>query len=95
MSTRTKNNADAIAETLHHALVSPNVADSNGEAANLVDVVHELARAVGFGLKWLGTGDAMTQMGAIEAHGVMVKEAAETIAAAISDLASAIRETHP
>jgi hypothetical protein len=35
----------------------------------------------------------MTRMGAIEAHGVMVKEAAETIAAAISALASAIWET--
>jgi hypothetical protein len=94
MSTRTKSNADAIAETLHHVLVSPNVADSNMETANLVDVVHELAQAVRSGLKWLGTGDAMTTMGAIEAHGVMVKEAAATIASALGDLASAIRETH-
>lgn len=38
--------ATTLAKTLAHVFVSPNVNDSNGEAANLVDVVDHLARAV-------------------------------------------------
>lgn len=46
-------------------------------------------------LHWLGTGDAGTSMGAIEALGVMNKEGASEIATAIRDglesIADAIR----
>lgn len=90
---------DRLADTLAAVLTSPNVSDSNGEPANLVDAVDSLASAVRFGLKWLGNGDAATTFGAIEGHGMAVLEAAgkiesglESISSAISDLASAIRE---
>ena len=97
MSTATKT--DRLADTLANVLTSPNVSDSNGEAANIVDVVDSLASAIGHGLKYLGNGDAATSFGAIEGHGMAVLEAAskveaglESIASAIGDLAAAIRE---
>jgi hypothetical protein len=37
---------DEIADVLQDALISPNVADRNGEAANLVDALDNLARAM-------------------------------------------------
>lgn len=78
--------ANAIRETL----ISPNVADSNGENANVVDVLDRLARAVSTGLKRLGTGDAATPMGAIEAHALEVKNAGEAIAGSLESIATAI-----
>ena len=37
---------EAITETLYSCLVSPNVSDSNGEAANLVDTTNNIAKAL-------------------------------------------------
>ena len=86
-----------LASALRDTLISPNVSDANGEAANMVDVfaggLDQLAseiRAVGIQLKYLGTGDNGSPMGAIEFHGVCVKEAGENIADAIRELAAAI-----
>jgi hypothetical protein len=90
MSTTARS--DRLAEAIESCLISPNTYDGNGEAANIVDATDSIAQAIRHGLKWLGTGDALTSMGAIEAHGAMVKEAAGSIAAAIHDLADAIRE---
>jgi len=53
----------------------------------------EVADAISVGLKYLGNGNAATQMGAIEGHAVAVKEAADTIAAALRDVADAIERT--
>lgn len=90
---------DRVADALLETLISPNVCDSNLEAANVVDALDGIGRAIRHGLKWLGTGDAATPMGAIEAHGSMVIEAAEkveagleSIARALDGLAEAIRE---
>lgn len=40
-------------------------------------------------LNYLGNGNAGTQMGAIEAHGVVIKDGAAEIASAINSLAEA------
>lgn len=56
----------------------------------IADALVRLSRAI----DRLGTGDAVTTMGAIEFHGAMVKEGAEKIAAGLHDIASAIRESH-
>ena len=84
-----------IAEALRYSLVSPNVADSNLEPANVVDVLHDIAVS----LNRLGLADASTDMGALEAHALAVKEGTEAIAGglgliaeAIVDLAAAVRE---
>jgi len=53
-----------------------------------IDKVKDVACA----LKWLGNGDAVTNLGAIEAHGMQVEKAGQAIADAISDLADAIRD---
>ena len=52
----------------------------------------QIALAIREGLKWLGTGDAATTMGAVEFHAVCVKEAGQAIAEALDNVASAIRE---
>jgi hypothetical protein len=58
----------------------------------MAEALSEVARA----LHWLGTADAATPMGAIEAHAAMVREAANIIADGIRDgletVAQAIRE---
>lgn len=58
----------------------------------------KIADAIKFGLKYLGTGDAATTMGALEVVGMNITQAAESIAFsqdriadAILDLAEAIR----
>jgi hypothetical protein len=89
MSTKTDSQ---LAEVLRYVLVSPNVADANGEPANLVDAVDHVATAIQSGLKWLGTGDAATTMGAIEFHAVTIKDGLDSVASAINNLADAIRE---
>jgi hypothetical protein len=62
--------------------------------------VAEAIEKIAMALKYLGNGDASTTMGAIEAHGMAIKESAETISSAlesiassIDNLASAIRES--
>ena len=70
------------------------MSDSNFEPANVVDVINHLANAVRVGLRDLGNGNAASPMGAIEAHGVAIREAASTIADAIMDLANAIRDSN-
>jgi len=62
--------------------------DAMGEERNTVDALDSLAHA----LKWLGNADASTPMGALEAHGAAMLEAAEKIQAGLSDVAEAIRE---
>jgi len=43
MSTRGDNQ---LADTIHNVMVSPNVSDSNGEAANIVDVIDNHGRCM-------------------------------------------------
>lgn len=89
--------SEEIASALRDTLISPNVSDANMEPANVVDVfaiglkgIAVQMQAIGTHLKYIGTGDAGTTMGALEFHGVCVKEAGETIAGAIRELAEAI-----
>ena len=72
MSTRTDSQ---FAEALQSVFTSPNVSDSNGEAANLVDVLGNLASAVWFGVSW--RTDPTRRPNAIEGHGEAIKVAAE------------------
>jgi hypothetical protein len=95
-----------VAKAIRDTLCSPNVADSNLENANVVDALDSIGQSLRYGLKWLGTGDAATPMGAIEAHAAMmndppeeisgalreVAEAGESIADALQEVAKAIRE---
>jgi uncharacterized protein YukE len=81
-----------VAAALGDTLTSFNVPDSNLEASNIVDALENVANAIRYGLKWLGNADAATSMGALEAHGLTIKESADQIASAIHDLAEAVRE---
>ena len=83
----------STADALLQIGISPNVADANLEPANLVDAIAQVGGALRTAAKWLGNGEAATPMGALEAHGKAILDASENIAAAIRDLADAIRES--
>ena len=57
---------------------------------DVVEAIDGLAHAVHLGLSNLGNGNAATPMGALEAHGQAILEAAETIASAILQLSISI-----
>jgi hypothetical protein len=75
----------ALADAISDALLSEREGDTS-DAANIVDAVYSLSRA----LKYLGNGDAATTMGGLEAHGVAMKEAAESIERGLESIATAI-----
>ena len=88
--------SDRLAETLGAVLTSPNVADSAGEPANLVDVFDEISRCLWFSF---APERGMKRVSVIAEHGEAIKGAArgieiglDGIAEAINNLASAIRE---
>lgn len=84
---------DHVADAIDRNFTSPNVADSNLEPANVVDAISHLASAVVKASKLLGNNDAATQMGALEAFGLVMKEGMHEIAVALDSIASAI-ENH-
>ena len=57
---------------------------------DIVEAIDGLAQAIHGGLSQLGNGNASTPMGAFEAHGAAMLEAAENIASAIRELSSSI-----
>jgi len=57
---------------------------------DIAEAIDSLANAIHTGLSQLGNGNASTPMGAFEAHGVAMLEAAENIASAIRELSSSI-----
>lgn len=54
--------------------------------------IEQLATTMRNGLKWLGTGDAASQMGAIEFLGTCITDGCKSISASLDNLAEAIRE---
>jgi len=58
--------------------------------AKAIDKAASKIDAVANQLKWLGTGDAATHMGAIEALAAMVKETGESLSSAVSSVGEAI-----
>jgi hypothetical protein len=82
---------DHLAETLERVLISPNVCDANGEPANIVDTLGNLASAVWFGVDH--RTDPRKRPNAMEHHAETIKAGLELVAMAIGDLASAIRES--
>ena len=57
---------------------------------DVVEAIDGLAQAIHGGLSQLGNGNASTPMGAFEAHGHAMLEAAENIASAIRELSISI-----
>ena len=57
---------------------------------DMVEAIDGLAHAILVGLSQLGNGNASSPMGAFEAHGAALLEAAENIASAIRELSSSI-----
>jgi hypothetical protein len=82
---------DHLAETLQNVLTSPNVCDANGEPANVVDTLGNLASAVWFAAEH--RTDPRKRPNAMEHHAETIKAGLELVAMAIGDLASAIRES--
>lgn len=76
-----------LADALIHTLTSPNEADRNGEVANVVDGLFAVARAIRYAADCLGTGNASTQMGALEALAAEVMTGARSIASSLDGIA--------
>ena len=57
---------------------------------DMIEAIDGLAHAIHLGLSNLGNGNAATPMGALEAHGQAMLEAAENIASAIRELSISI-----
>ena len=57
---------------------------------DMVEAIDGLAHAILVGLSQLGNGNASSPMGAFEAHGAAMLEAAENIASAIRELSASI-----
>lgn len=78
-----------VADKLGDATVSYAEKDAEGdEGANIVDGLFAIARSIeslAKAVHKLGNADASTPMGALESHGLVVKEAAELLASAISN----------
>ena len=68
-------------------MAAPQNTDKTAEA------IDKLANSVRVGLKYLGTGDTASQMGAIEFLGKCVSSGCKEIAMSLDNLASAIRES--
>ncbi len=68
------------ADALLSVGISPNVADANGEPANLVDAISQVANAIRYGAKWLGNGEAASAYGGAGAHGKAIIDAGDNIA---------------
>lgn len=91
--------AGAIDESFRSVFISPNVGDSNMEPANVVDVIHDLARAV-YCLRSAVTSPVAGGRDAMDGHVECLTEAVmgitsglAKIADAIGGLAEAVRET--
>lgn len=82
-----------LAAALRETLTSPNVSDRNGEPANLVDALDEIGSAIRFAAKHLGSGDAATPMGALEALGKVLLDGSERLSEAVTQVANAINDT--
>ncbi len=69
--------------------------DSYLQSAELLKTIDKMAQAhesLAIHLKYLGTGDAGTTMGAVEFLAVSIKEGCSEVASALNNVAEAIRE---
>ena len=64
----------------------------NPKDDNLIDAIDSIGRAIVHAAKLLGNNGAATEMGALEAHGKCILDAANRIASAIETLAEVISE---
>ncbi len=83
-------NENPITRMIEAALFSDAEVNRRGEVANVVDGLFEIARAIdglATQVKYLGTGDAGTTIGAIEFLGASVEKGMNGIAVALSEIA--------
>jgi hypothetical protein len=76
---------------LADCFISPNVSDSNAEAANLVDVVNYVAHA----LRKLASTDIPHDAGPVQQIAFAIERAGDKLADAINKLATAISDAAP
>jgi hypothetical protein len=81
---------DALATAVESVFLSGVSINQSGEQLNMVDALEDVAAAIRSGCRHLGTEDAATPMGAIEALSVAVKEAGGDIRAGLEALAEAV-----
>lgn len=97
-----KNGYEEIADAIHHCLVSANVVDSNGEHANVVDVIDSAASNLLALTRAITPLDAVAmqtpgggRVGSLTEAVIYVAESLGRIASAISELSDAVRDSAP
>lgn len=78
-------------DTVLQALITTDDENADGEALNIADGMFAIARSldsIARALRDLGNANASTPMGAIEAHGAAMLEAADRISAALTERSS-------
>lgn len=83
---------DLLPNALIECFTSRDEMNTDYAPSNLVDALTTGLRAVSRAIHKLGVADAVTPMGAIEAHAVAVKESGASIERGLSDIADALRE---
>jgi len=85
---------ERMVEVLQEVFTSPEMEDGDGRHydGNIVDALDKVAHAMVFAAKHLGTGDACTTWGALEAHGKAILDAADNVSGALYAVAEALSE---
>ena len=80
------NDSHELANAIRETLFSENEADRNGEAANVVDGLFEIARglyAIAGSIQRLGNAEASTPYGGLESLGMQLEKSAKIVARAL------------
>ena len=84
---------DELAAAIFTGLSSVDQMNGVDEPAHLTDAGYEIANAIRYAARHLGTNNAATDMGALEVLSKEIKEGCELVAGALSELAAAIRDS--
>ena len=89
-----------VAESIDRVFISPNVADANGESANVVDAISSLSFSARAVARAITPGSSLSSEDAAGVHVSSLTEATMgitaalcRIAASISELAEAVRDS--
>lgn len=80
---------EEVADVLAYALIGKDKLEND----NVIDALDSIGKSIVRAAELLGNNDAATSMGALEAHGKCILDAADRIAGAIETLAQTIEET--
>ena len=88
------NTLERMSESLNDTLLGA-LEDNSYPRINVTDALISISNSIDRSIRLLGLNDASTSMGTIESLGKAVIDGSEKIAAALYDVAAAIRKEEP